>query len=448
MATAGGPKIVTDGLVFGYDTNYGVADNDTTTRFYTGAPTINYIHGQNAVAQDSYTAYSATSSGTWDAKHPNAIRAYNAQGGDITGYVNTGVTDWTNTYHAVWELDPILKKPVVVMNDVSGQWKAKSYGTGLGTWTSQGKGYGDTYTISWLQWVDNLSKNAKAGLYCKNTSGGRGFHDGQANSASAYNTETHTWQRVYQTYTTSSVRNLNDTLATVYMYGQYNVRATVKIADVQFTWGSIPVPFSEVYERSSTASLIDLKETTDIDVSNVSFDSTGQPTFDGTDDYINLDSHASIIPVGGSITIDSMVLWDDLVANSVAVSYGGNQTGSGFLFQYEGTAGLEFVLFDGNGNSGRAKILAANSTQYLNKYIHMVGTYDGSTVLLYINGVQAATASYTNGYPTQSYFRIGNEYNRSYFGNIDLSVLKIYNKALTATEVKQNYNAYKNRFDI
>ena len=39
--------------------------------------------------------------------------------------------------------------------------------------------------------------------------------------------------------------------------------------------------------RSSTASLIDLKETTDIDVSNVSFDSTGQPTFDGTSDYIS-----------------------------------------------------------------------------------------------------------------------------------------------------------------
>ncbi len=105
-------------------------------------------------------------------------------------------------------------------------------------------------------------------------------------------------------------------------------------------------------------------------------------------------------------------------------------------------------MFDGNGNSGRAKILSANSSQYLDEYIHMVGVYDGSNIRLYINGAQAASASYTNGYPQQSYFRIGNEYNRSYYANIDLSVVKIYSKALTAAEVQQNFNAYKNRFNI
>ena len=52
---------------------------------------------------------------------------------------------------------------------VSGQWKAKSFGTGLGSWNSLGLTHGSKYTISWLQWVDNLSKNAKAGLYTKNT---------------------------------------------------------------------------------------------------------------------------------------------------------------------------------------------------------------------------------------------------------------------------------------
>ena len=31
-----GPKIVREGLVFGYDTGYGVADNSTATRFYPG----------------------------------------------------------------------------------------------------------------------------------------------------------------------------------------------------------------------------------------------------------------------------------------------------------------------------------------------------------------------------------------------------------------------------
>tara|TARA_R110001599_G_scaffold218402_3_gene416707 strand:+ start:1562 stop:2875 length:1314 start_codon:yes stop_codon:yes gene_type:complete len=436
MATAGGPKIVTDGLVFGYDTNYGVADNDTTTRFYTGAPTINYIHGQNAVAQDSYTAYSATSSGTWDAKHPNAIRAYNAQGGDITGYVNTGVTDWTNTYHAVWELDPILKKPVVVMNDVSGQWKAKSYSTGIGSWTSQGKSHGDTYTISWLQWVDNLSKNAKAGLYTKNTSGGNGFHDGQANSASSYNTETHTWQRVYQTYTTSSVRDLNNSQATVYMYGQYNVRATVKIADVQFTWGSIPVPFSEVYERSSTASLIDLKETTDIDVSNVSFDSTGQPTFDGTDDIIDLTLPQNF---QDELTIETWYKGTDSSRNHLW-----NFTGSGNLnCNFNDGSYTLWLYWDGGGSN----YLRFTTPQFCDSEIHhIVFVHEGSTNKVYLDGVLL-----TNGVAggTQTFnSKIGSTYDvggSPYFQG-DVYVNRVYDKALTASQVQQNYNAQKNRF--
>jgi hypothetical protein len=36
-----GPNIIKDGLVFGYDTGYGVSDNDINTRFYKGKPTTN-----------------------------------------------------------------------------------------------------------------------------------------------------------------------------------------------------------------------------------------------------------------------------------------------------------------------------------------------------------------------------------------------------------------------
>ena len=43
MATDGGPNIEKDGLVFGMDTGYGVANNSTATRFYRGDPTENKI---------------------------------------------------------------------------------------------------------------------------------------------------------------------------------------------------------------------------------------------------------------------------------------------------------------------------------------------------------------------------------------------------------------------
>ena len=45
MATNGGGKIIRDGLVFGYDSGYGVANNSTPTKFYKGEPTTNLKSG-------------------------------------------------------------------------------------------------------------------------------------------------------------------------------------------------------------------------------------------------------------------------------------------------------------------------------------------------------------------------------------------------------------------
>ena len=443
MGIARGTNIIRDGLVFGYDTGYGVADNITSTRFYKGAPTTNPIYNQNAVAQDSYTTYSATSSGTWNAKHPNAIRAYNSQGGDKTGYYNGGVTDATNTYHAVWELDPILNKPVVVMNDVDGQWKAKSFGTGLGSWTSQGKTHGDTYTISWLQWVDNLSKNAKAGLYTKNSSGSSGFHDGQANSTSAYNTELGTWQRVYQTYTTNSNRDLNHSLASIYMYGHYNVRAIVKVTDVQWQWGSTPYPFVEgdVSERSNTQSLIDLKRTASIDVSGMSFDSTGQPTFDGTNDYIPFTS----------VTLGNGNWSVEFVANAHGSNYHLMSNSSGGPVS-NAMGILSNKMYYKNYN-GSWQNHSSSTTLNYNQIYHIVfvnkagASASDGTMDMYINGEKDSNSGFnsytTNGGPVNA---IGRSW-AGYFDG-DIHVCKRYTSSLLGSEVKQNYKAYKNRFNI
>ncbi len=421
MATSYSPKIITDGLAFMYDTN--------DSKSYRGEPTINYIHGENAVPKDSYSTYSATSSGTYNDKHPNAIIAYNAAGSQLSGYYNSGVGDATNTYHAHWQYDPILKKPVVVMNDlVSGQWKAKWMGTGLGSWNSQGKSHGDTYTISWLQWVDHLSKNAKAGLYVYNTSGSRGFYDGQANSASSYNTKLRTWQRVYQTYTTHSSRDLSQTLASIYMYGHYNVRGTVKVADVQFTWGSHAAQFSSTYERTATQGLIDRTGTSTIDISNVSFNSNAQMTFDGTDDYLDC----------GDIGISS-----SKVTFAAWIKFSGSST--------------EHII-DASGNACHLSILSGNKPYFYNGSTYHTGA-DTITngVWYYLTGVQSDTNDiYINGVLSNSInsnvnisvstVNIGRWQNGGRYFNGDIASAQIYNRALTAAEVLQNYNATKGRF--
>jgi hypothetical protein len=84
------------------------------------------------------------------------------------------------------------------------------------------------------------------------------------------------------------------------------------------------------------------------------------------------------------------------------------------------------------------------------------GTYNGSQVVIYINGVAINTVA-TTIYPqfnnTAKSWTIGGNYQRtsptnaSFFeGNIGL--VSFYNRALSSQEVLQNYNATKGRFGL
>lgn len=214
-------------------------------------PAENLIHFQNPRIDASYDPYIPTTSGTWAAKHPDAIKVYNKDGTQITGYIDTGVTDWTNTYHAVWTYDESLKKPVVTMRDLDGIWKAKSFGLGK-SMDTLGLKAGDKYTISWLQWTDNISRYVNAGLYGLNTSGANGFWDGQSNAqTTCKNTLPKTWQRVYATFTVNANRNMSANL-TMFMYGHGSPAATIKISDVQMEKLDHPTPFVDKLRLQST----------------------------------------------------------------------------------------------------------------------------------------------------------------------------------------------------
>jgi hypothetical protein len=87
----------------------------------------------------------------------------------------------------------------------------------------------------------------------------------------------------------------------------------------------------------------------------------------------------------------------------------------------------------------------------IGQYIHVVATVtSGQVSTLYVNGVvQQTTAGFNYANMTPSLLCIGvfgNSRYEPYLGNID--VVKIYNRALTAGEIKQNYGHYKTRFNL
>jgi len=89
-----------------------------------------------------------------------------------------------------------------------------------------------------------------------------------------------------------------------------------------------------------------------------------------------------------------------------------------------------------------------NESVLLNIWHHVVATYDGTTLRLYRNGEQVNSGNTTGNITnTSKTLEIGRRGDGSYF-NGRLNGQKIYNKALTVSEIQQNFNALRSRYGV
>jgi hypothetical protein len=197
--------------------------------------------------------------------------------------------------------------------------------------------------------------------------------------------------------------------------------------------------------RSATQGLLPLIGNSTIDLSNVSFDSNAKITFDGTDDGVpiysgrNLSSYTEMTyefilkgtGVGNydrffSGTSGETVHYPDLAINS-----------SGLLRYIHSSQGTGWV------NTG---VNIPTTT-----YVHINYTFSNNgNVKLYINGVLIYTANNSSGtFPSIANAMVGNRWDRNGEAFVgEIPVVKIYNRALSAAEIKQNYLHYKTRFNL
>lgn len=370
-----GPHIIKDGLVFGYDTGYGIADNDTATRFYPGQPTTNIV----PLSLSNSSWFNEYSSG-------RTLRSETLFGQPAYEFKSNDGQIWISPF-AFNSYDRST-------NDLTLSVYAKNIGSSA---VSMNTYFGGDYSS------DSLGNGNTKSLPADNT-----------------------WRR-YSWTRFSSAMSAN--------YLEFRTANTgVVISCPQLEIGRVVTPVVNG-TRSSTASLIDLKRTTsiDIDVSNVSFDSTGQPDFDGSNDNINFGNIAALQNLStGAIEI---VYHRDASTGTYQMIF--SDAGSDFEVTYLGNT-LQFYI----GNSG---ISYAHSVT--GKFFHLVGIWGTGYKKLYLNGSLVVSGTNT-GVDTGSRTRYVGGRGTNFPFNGKIPVTKIYNTALTATEVEQNYNAYKNRFDI
>lgn len=173
-------------------------------------------------------------------------------------------------------------------------------------------------------------------------------------------------------------------------------------------------------------------------------------TFNGADVFVNVPNAASLNPA--KITVDA---WIYVTANTFFPSIiGKGNTGtydeSYHLFLYsEGSAnGRASFLVNTNGTSSGRAIAEGQPIPY-NGWHFLAGTYDGTTVKVYVDGSLAGMTLHTGSiHFTNDDLLIGkvdrtaSSYRDAYFsGSIDEA--ELYNRALSATEIFNIWNAGK-----
>jgi hypothetical protein len=175
----------------------------------------------------------------------------------------------------------------------------------------------------------------------------------------------------------------------------------------------------------------------------------GSIVFDGVDDYIDFDNLAGTLISNPSLNsnIISFSCWV-LVSNpgSYYIISSGGQTGStGVAFSYQN--GSPFVNVQGNNFDCFINI---NPSDFpLNTWINFTFVGNGSNLTVYKNGVYLTAQNYGSNALSDTYTILSlgrpNNFTGLTLGG-KLAQVMFYSKALSATEVQQNYQATKDKF--
>ena len=380
MGIARGPNIVRDGLVFGYDTGYGIADNNTATMFYPGEPTTNLITTNLETLGTDGSGQSSV--GTRTTIAPNHVRIVDVASNTRQTHLIQGLTAST-TYTVSIQFKKLSGTPTFRFQ-LQG-YNGSSYVNTIKFTTTAETGIQDIEGWQLAKWTFTLPSNANALRIW--------WQDG-----ADYTTYTHSFELK-------------------------NPQLEAKGHATPYVSGT----------RSSTASLIDLKRNTNIDLSSVSFNSTGQPTFDGTDDYINVNKDFGDF---NEYTIEYVV---NTTTNGKMPIAGRTNTN---FYKY----GAYSWRYKHGGTLGEYYHTAGTVTGWS----HWVITYDGDLIKVFQNNVSLGTnGASSGGADFSDGFKIGSWSSASsYSFNGDIPIMRVYDKALTSAEIEQNFKIYKKRFNI
>ncbi len=194
---------------------------------------------------------------------------------------------------------------------------------------------------------------------------------------------------------------------------------------------------------------------------------TGGPTFSSQNNgAIQVDGSKNIAITGMPTTNNyTLCIWS-LNLGPTAFANVGHRTYActdNFRFQWDDTSSTTiargpFVDFvSTGGNLTPSNFTSQSPSDLFNKWNLTSMTSDGSITTIYFNNIQGATTTSARVFSTDGAMTIGTDnlsgiggadsFNRD-GGNCFFGPVYVYNRALTANEILQNYNVSKPRFNL
>jgi len=389
MGAHGGPNMVEDGMVFGYDTG--------NSKSYAGEPTTNL--------------------------HPNP----------------EDVSSWTGDLFGNWTRSTVTSNVSIAPD---GTLTADRIGDGYGRFNSSITAIpGQTYVYT--VYLKNVSLTNNFGIAVAwGLNGSLVSYNGSATTVQISQISNTEWTRVTATEVapSSGINQVQFGPCPFTGYGNPSGQ-TIDVWGGMIEQKSHATPYT-TGTRSATEGLIDFKDSTTLDLSNVSFDSDAQMTFDGTDDYFALPSNIRSLFSSGPVAVE-IVLKKLSADQSNMVAFDVDVTRWNLNYNEYVSGQWSFDFYDGT-----ERVIPAGN--YDNEYVHFVlQQLADNTLEIYANGELKGSEAAGPLAPNGNTVRIGSRSNGDsrYFKG-ELPLVRIYDIALTAEEVQNNFNGIRNRFGI
>jgi hypothetical protein len=170
-------------------------------------------------------------------------------------------------------------------------------------------------------------------------------------------------------------------------------------------------------------------------------------SFDGSSDNVLIGNDADYNGLS-NITIETIAKFKRLSNYEYLISNARDCCGTynGFELRMISNGALRFSIWNGG-----IVYVSSSTILDLEEYYHITSTYDGNYMKIYINSALDATynTTYGIGSPASFDLRVGA---MGFASSLELqgeiAFIKVYNRALTEDEIKQNFNATRGRFGL